>query len=393
MATAQYQVLVNWQEPKEQNVGQFETDTDGWVAASGVQLDRSGDKVHSGDFSLHPTAAIANEIVFDGPVGWDTFVFGSEGCPSVGLMSTRLLTNLDIGTRYQVFGWAYIPPDSRHVRLTTSGADYESTTVIKEAWHYLETSFTASAETQTIELYSVFTEGSPGTTGPYLDDFAYKLAGEDITELVFGTRSPLTTVEGRDLPRALSSVATSQAEFEFNNLDSLYSPNNPLSILHEHVPTNAPVQIRAVFEGRMYLLYNGFIDTFVINHELPEMSTLDVQTIDLLGILAATEVSTGLYQNVRTSEALGYLLDEIGWPIGKRKLDVGSTVLDWWWVDRTNALQALNNLLGAEGLPAIAYVDDVGDFVFRNRHHRFLASESLFPVARYQGEDGIATES
>lgn len=386
---AEYQVLVNWDDPKEQVLNTFEEDLATWLAAPGVQLNQYPGNAHGGTHSMQLESKTTNEIIFDGSPGFGTFVFGSGLGPSIGLIATRVVSGLDIGTTYTVYGWAFIPSGARHVRLTTSGFITEMQSTAIDTWVYLETTFEASATSQTVELYSIATTGSVGAVPPLVDDFAVRETGEDITCLIFGTRSPIEVNEGRDTPRALSAVATSESNFEFKNLDRLYSPNNPASPLYGKSASNLPVQIRAVFENRMYILYNGYIDKFVINHELPDFSTVEANTIDVMGQLAATNISTGLYQNIRTGEAIGKVLDEIKWPEGKRRIDLGSTVMDWWWAESTNAMEEVNRLIRAEGMPSIVYMDDTGNFVFRDRHHRYRDLASIYPADRFECADGV----
>ena len=68
-------------------------------------------------------------------------------------------------------------------------------------------------------------------------------------------------------------------------------------------------------------------------------------------------------------------------------MDFGATIVDWWWEDETNALEAVKSLLSAEGLPSIVYVDDIGDFVFRDRHHRYKSSLSTIETVIFAGQD------
>lgn len=384
--TAQYQVIVNWQDPKETKIGNFDSLVflDGWIAGSGARLDLSTDFALSKPYSCKISEDITGtEIIFSdmGSV-FDSFVFGSDNSPPVGLAARKVLFGLEVGTSYTAFCWAYVPSGARHLKLTVAGADYDTTTVAFDQWLYLETQWTAAATSIEIELHTVFTEGTI-TKASYFDDTRYKIAGEDITCLIYGNQSPIETLEGRDTPRALSSVATAEIAFDFINQDRLYSPNNPLSVLGKKSATNTPIQVRAIFEGRYYLLYNGFVDEYVITQDQPDHSYISISGIDVLGKLAATDISTELFSNIRTGEAIDKILTAAGWHPEKRKLDYGATVIDWWWEDETNALEAIQNLLSAEGLPAIVYVDDVGDFVFKDRHHRYLSTFSTRTTAHY----------
>lgn len=394
MATAEYQILVNWDQPQDQTLSTFELDLDGWVPASGIQLDRDTTYVHSGKFSMAMQTLETNEIIFDDPTyGFDTFQFGTGVSPTTGPIATRVVTGLEVGQVYAVYCWAYVPSGSYHIKLTCTDAEYETDTVVNDVWLYLETSFTAVATSHTIGVESIATDIATPTAMARIDDVRIKLRGDDITCEILGSRSSIETSEGRDIPRALAAIVPSQASWEMLNTNRQYTPNNPSGTLYNKSATNSPVQIRAIFEGRYYLLYNGFVDDFRIQNELPGFSTIEMTSFDVLGKLASTTISTGLYQNIRTGEAIGRILDEINWPEGKRKLDYGSTVMDWWWEEDTNALDAIKHMISAEGLPSIAYIDDVGDFVFRDRHHRYLSPFSLHPVAFFECADGLVADT
>lgn len=394
MATAEYQVLVNWDQPQDQIVSTFELGLDGWTPAVGIQLDRDSKYVHSGAFSMAAQTLESQELIFDDPTyGFDTFKFGTGVSPTTGNIATKVINNLQPGMVYAAYCWAYIPTGSYHIKLSSTSFNYETSTTENDTWLYLETAFTAVASTHTISLIAIPTDIVTPTEMPRVDDVAVKLRGDDITCQILGNRSSIELSEGRDIPRALAAIVPSQASFEMLNTNRLYTPNNPASILYNKSATNSPIQVRAIFEGRYYILYNGFIDDFKIHNELPNFSTIEISSFDVLGKMASTDISTGLYQNIRTGQAIGYILDEIDWPEGKRKLDYGSTVLDWWWEDDTNALDAIKHMISAEGLPAIAYVDDVGDFVFRDRHHRYISPESLHPVAFFECQDGLIADT
>ncbi len=368
--TAQYQVIVNWDKPSTVVIDDFEgSSLNGWVATPGGELDfYSYLPQHSGAMAmyLHHTSG-----------GMDP----QELC-------TKVLTGLVPGTVYVVQAWAYPYDNAYHVKFSCDNALYETYTHIRNEWQLLETSFEATSSTHTIRV-SDLPGPQPSTIffGAMLDDISLTTAGDDITELVLGN-SDISFTEGRDQARSLSAVGPSDTDFEFKNEDRNYSPANPLSVLYSRPGSGAAMQIRALFEGRFYTLFNGYIDDFVINQELPTESTVQVSAFDQLGRMGSVEISTALYQTIRTNEAIDVVLDEIGWPKEKRILDVGSTVMNWWWEEGTTALEAVTNIVSSEGLPAFIYIDELNNFVFRNRHHRFFWGDSDQVVAYFEECDG-----
>jgi hypothetical protein len=65
----------------------------------------------------------------------------------------------------------------------------------------------------------------------------------------------------------------------------------------------------------------------------------------------------------------------------------------YWWVDGTDALTAIQDLVKSEGPPSVAYVAPDGTFTFRDRHHRLLRQESRTSQAFFHaGALGECTE-
>ncbi len=366
---AQYQVVVNWEKPSTVVIDDFEASLNGWVASPGAAIDwynTLSPRTSKGNMYMHHQFAFADPM---------------ELC-------TKVLTNLIPGTVYVVNAWAKPLPKAYHVTFSCDNALYETYTTIQDTWQLLETSFEATSTTHTIRVSDrPGRQPSTVTQGTILDDVWLTVAGDDITELVLGD-GDISFVEGRDQARSLSAIGPSDTGFVFKNEDRKYSPANPLSILYSRPGSGASMQIRALFEGRFYTLFNGYIDDFVINQELPTESTVEVSAFDQLGRMGSVEISTPLYQTIRTNEAIDIVLDHIGWPEDKRILDVGSTVMNWWWEEQTTALEAVTRLVASEGLPAFIYIDELNNFVFKNRHHRFFWGDSDQVVAYFNECDG-----
>lgn len=387
MAIADYQVIVNWKPPNTEIIGTFETGLDDWVPASGVQIDLSTTKVLEGTYSAEFRNALTNTLIFDDPdTPFDTGVFGSDVAPAEGLLATRLVTGLTVGENYTVGAWGYVTAGTRHLKLDISGtAQYTSETNKYDLWTYLECGFTATASTETIELSTL--PGTNNVSTLFVDNITISVAGEDVTCYVLGNNGSIDFKEGRDQARSLSSIAPSETSLELLNTDRRFSPNNPSSVLNGRSPSGVPMQIRAYYEGRYYILYNGFIDSYIINPTLPDFSILELTSFDQLGRMGSQEISTEVYAGKRTGELINQVLNEVEWPEGKRIIDPGATVVQWWWEEGTTALEAVTKLVASEGIPAFVYIDDLGNFVFRDRHHRYLDPDSTEIVAGFTCRD------
>lgn len=123
-------------------------------------------------------------------------------------------------------------------------------------------------------------------------------------------------------------------------------------------------------------LFRGHIDEFTL---LPEVNRRSVQVtcLDPLARLRDVRVTTDLYQGIQTGQAIGYLLDAVGWDPDLRDLDWGATTIRHWWLDDADAFTALQQIVASEGPPAMVHVDADGRIVFRDRHHRLIRPASV----------------
>jgi len=141
-------------------------------------------------------------------------------------------------------------------------------------------------------------------------------------------------------------------------------PGRPVLITGQIVATGATVN-----------MLSAKLDDFTLHPDRSERY-INVDAIDALGQLKGVSVTTALYQALRPGEAIGVLLDAIGWPAALRDLDVGATVMPYWWLDGDDAFDALMDLVYSEGPPALVSCDGQGRIVFRGRHHRLLNTVS-----------------
>jgi hypothetical protein len=199
---------------------------------------------------------------------------------------------------------------------------------------------------------------------------------DDVTARTLDQRQPLTVRYGRDQARQLSPTAPGEAAFALDNRSRDYSPENTSSPLAGFVAPGRPVRLQATVGATTSTLYAGYLDDFEIRPGLNDRS-VPVSCIDALGRLRGMQVTTPLYRGVRTGDAVGYLLDAVGWPSDMRDLDAGVSYLPYWWLDNADAFDALMQLADSEGPAALVTVDSQGRIVFRDRHHRLTRSNSL----------------
>jgi hypothetical protein len=219
----------------------------------------------------------------------------------------------------------------------------------------------------------------PATYRLYVDwlDNGFADTGvDDVTARTLDERQQVTIRYGRDQARQFSPTSPGEAGFMLDNRSRDYSPENTSSPVAGFVAPGRPVKFEATVGATTTTLYTGYLDGLEIKPGINDQS-VPATCLDALGRMRGVQVTTPLYQAVKTGEAIGYLLDAIGWPADLRDLDAGVSVLPFWWLDATDAFDALTALADSEGPAALITVDGLGRIVFRDRHHRLTRTESL----------------
>lgn len=200
--------------------------------------------------------------------------------------------------------------------------------------------------------------------------------GDDVSSRTLDERTVITARYGRDQSRQLSPISPGELGFELNNISRDYSPENSSSPLAGYVTPGRPVQFQAIVGVTTTTLFTGYLDDFDIKPEFTDRS-VPATCIDALGRLRGVSLTTALYRGIRTGDAISVLLDAVGWPAAARDLDLGASYLPYWWLDDSDAFEALMALVDSEGPSALVTVDPVGRIVFRDRHHRLTRTASL----------------
>lgn len=187
--------------------------------------------------------------------------------------------------------------------------------------------------------------------------------------------SEIVSSYGRDQDRQLSPGAVGSASVQLANASRKYSPENTSSPLYGGLDPAREARFQVTWGGSTFPLFRGRIDDFDIRADF-EDRTVNFTFLDGMALLQNSALSTSVYSSMRTGDLINVILDEVGWTAG-RDLDLGATVVEWWWAEGTDALSAVNDLIKSEGPPAVAYVAPDGTFTFRDRHHRLQNSASV----------------
>ena len=209
-------------------------------------------------------------------------------------------------------------------------------------------------------------------------------AGEDVTTRILGSRVQIGTQRGRQSPRQIEAAPPAVAALSLNNTSRDYSPDYGPSPLHGHLGPGREVWIEVGYLGTWHTLFRGFLAEYKVSPGLADRS-VSLTAQDVLGKIAGVrrKISTVLHEAIPTGEAIGIILDEIGWPSGRRDLDHGQTTLPFWWMDDGLAVDELTALMRAEGPPALCTVNADGDFIFRDRAHRAVDTVSAVSQATF----------
>lgn len=178
---------------------------------------------------------------------------------------------------------------------------------------------------------------------------------------------------GRDRAAGFGPMVAGRMDFALHNLDGSFLPDNTASAISGRVAEGRRVRLQQVVSAVTYTLFEGVIDTLNVDIDTPGQPLI-VSCLDSWGRPGGERLSLPVYNGIRVGQAIGIILDAIGWT-GGRDLDDGATVIPWWWEEGTDAASAIEALVDSEGPPAIAYVEG-GTFVFRGRHARLTRTAS-----------------
>lgn len=201
------------------------------------------------------------------------------------------------------------------------------------------------------------------------------LSGNSPDEITPNVLDEVVISYGRDQDRQLSPGAVGNASARLCNVNRLYNPENRSSPLYGNLDPARNTRIQVVWAGQTFPLFRGKIDDYDIHADF-EDRTVSFTFLDGLSLLQGIKLSTGVYESLRTGDIINLILNEMGWT-APRDIDLGATIVKFWWAEGTDALSAVQEIVRSEGPPSVAYVSPDGTFVFRARHHRLLRQQSV----------------
>ena len=209
----------------------------------------------------------------------------------------------------------------------------------------------------------------------------------DYTEITDSWRADknFSWTRGMDPTQPVLPPRAGDANFSMDNVDGSLDPTTTT------LPQGAYIAAWWEYSGTMYPLWIGAVDAPVQN------PTLGTEDVDFTAVgffsrfmskppLGHGDLSTQVYILQRTDQIINVILDQINWPSGQRLLDVGETIIAYWWAEGKDAWTALLEMVASEGPEAAIYEDPYGNFVFKNRsatttETRMTVSQATFTDA------------
>jgi hypothetical protein len=237
----------------------------------------------------------------------------------------------------------------------------------------------------TYRLRHVWSTGTDADTSVF-DDCSYEVPPGVVIDGI-----------GRSQIRAFGPPATPALDDTLPNFDGRYSPGGPLGSFVGRGPettfdatwgTDVLGDSPEVLGDALDVLGDGvaqkrlFLGAITTAPQDVSRGTANVQVRSLGQIWQLTHDRpvVGLLENVRTDEAITAVLDASEWPMDKRVLDTGDTMLRYFWTDgQTDALSLINQIVSAEGVPSCWYVNEDGVLHFEGRQYRATAGRSVEP--------------
>lgn len=371
MTSPTYRVLVDWDSDGGLRVGDFEQGTEDWTsAASGTTA---------------PAVAPSTVRAYHG-VGSLLVTWSAGGI--IQLVQATPMSTFVAGRDYVMSAWLWVPSSGGMGALcAVAGLALGVASTATDQWTQVTLMFTATGPTHTLQLWSATVP--TGGEQTWIDHVQVLGPGEDVTARTPGVIGDLAVQYGRDQARSLMPTSPGEAKFTVDNVDRDLSPENTTSPLFGLLGPGRDVVIEATYDDRVHTLYAGSVDDYDV-HSSPASRTASFGAIDAVARLKDQPVSTALFPAVRIGEAIGHVLDAVGWA-GPRDLDPGGSSIRWWCVEADDASSVIGDLLVTEGPDAFVSVGGAGEFVFRDRHHRLLRPASTTSQVTFV--DGAAVGS
>lgn len=218
----------------------------------------------------------------------------------------------------------------------------------------------------------------------------------DTYDNITGDTVSINWSRGRDYASQLTgnSIAGRLTAVLLNN-DGKYSPSNASSVLSPNLVVGRPIQIQAGEGSFPYDFpvsfqdvprWTGRIESITPSPSADDVKTCTIEAFGVLGYLNQFEVQLSNQTDRRTDQAIGDVLDAVGWPSADRTLDTGLTTIPRFWMSGMKLIDALHSLEETES--GFVKESKDGKVVFENRFHRLTESTSTTSQVTFSDASG-----
>ena len=220
----------------------------------------------------------------------------------------------------------------------------------------------------------------------------------DANDDISGDTLSMSWTRGRDYASALEGRSVSgKLTAVLVNTDGKYSPSNTSSALTGSILPGRSVKVTAGNSNLPSSFPIAFNDGVrwqgKLDRILPAPASAGVKTCTLtafgtLGYLNQFEVQLPSQTSRRTDQAVGDILDNVGWAGADRTLDTGLTTISRFWVSKKKTIDALR--LVEETEAGFIKEQKDGKVAFENRHHRLTETASTTSQATFSDASGAS---
>jgi len=209
------------------------------------------------------------------------------------------------------------------------------------------------------------------------NDGDYDDTYDDITSDVLS----LQWRRGRDYASQLTGRSSAgKLQATLINTDGKYSPSNTSSVLTGSILPGRAVRLNSgsgefpydfplVFDSNPQFI--GFLEEIVPDPSAKGIKTVKLTAYGALGYLNDFAPSLATQTTRRTDQAIGDILDDVGWGAGDRDLATGQTTMTRFWVDNMKTIKALRIVEETEA----GFIKETkdGKIAFESRHTRLVS--------------------
>lgn len=176
---------------------------------------------------------------------------------------------------------------------------------------------------------------------------------------------------GNDVSQPTLPIKIGEATFDLDNQDGNWDVDT------RDLDEGDPIRIQANHSSVDYPLFEGPVEALTEHPEWARQS-VSVRALGPGGAFARRKnYKSELQTGVRIDQAIGTLLDAVGWPSADRVLDVADRSCEFFWLDvEDDPWKILSQLVNAEGPLAQFYMDGQGRAVFEAQNFRTTATRS-----------------